>query len=81
MSLSVDLPEALAARVAEVAAQRGLSAAQVVAELVASHIADPAMELPSRRHLAFAGIGASSGGRSAAEADEMLAEGFGRDCA
>jgi hypothetical protein len=79
MSLSVDLPDALAARVAEVAAQRALSAAEVVAELVAAHLAEPAAELPSRRHLAFAGIGASSSDRSAAEADEMLAEGFGRD--
>jgi hypothetical protein len=32
-----------------------------------------------RRKLAFAGIGESSSGRSAAQADEMLAEGFGRD--
>jgi hypothetical protein len=79
MSLSVDLPDALAARVAEVAAQRALSAAEVVAELVAAHLAEPAAELPLRRHLAFAGIGASSSDRSAAEADEMLAEGFGRD--
>jgi hypothetical protein len=31
------------------------------------------------RCAAFAGIGESSSGRSAAEADEMLAEGFGRD--
>ncbi len=75
MSLNVDLPEVLAARVAEVAAQRGLSAAEVVAELVAAHLAEP----PARRRLAFAGIGASSSDRSAAEADEMLAEGFGRD--
>lgn len=79
MSLSVDLPQAIAARVAEVAAQRGLSAAEVVADLVAAQLADPAAELPSHRHLAFAGFGASSSGRGAAEADEMLAEGFGRD--
>lgn len=79
MSLSVDLPDAVAARVADVAAQRGLSPAEVVAELVAVHLAEPAAEVRARRHLAFAGIGASVTGRDAAEADEMLAEGFGRD--
>ncbi|MGI8684177.1 MAG: hypothetical protein ACR2MO_03625 [Acidimicrobiales bacterium] len=79
MTVSVELPEWLAARVAEVAAQRGLSAAEVVTELVAAQLADPAAGLLSRPRLAFAGIGASSTGRGAAEADEMLAEDFGRD--
>ncbi len=79
MSLSVDLPDALAARVAAVAAQRGLSPAEVVTELVAAQLADPTVGLSSRRFLAFAGIGASSSGQGAAEADEMLAEDFGRD--
>ncbi len=32
-----------------------------------------------RRYLAFAGVGASSSGRGAAEADELLDKGFGRD--
>jgi hypothetical protein len=32
-----------------------------------------------RRRLTFAAVGASNSGRGAAEADEMLAEGFGRD--
>ena len=32
-----------------------------------------------RRHLAFVAIGASGQSHGAAEADELLAEGFGRD--
>jgi hypothetical protein len=34
----------------------------------------------ARRRLVFAGIGSSTSGRHAADADDMLAEGFGRDC-
>lgn len=79
MSLSVDIPEPLAARIAEAAARRGVSPAEVVAELVAAHLAEPTEERPARRRLSFAGIGASSSGVGAADADEMLAEGFGRD--
>ncbi|MDP9403146.1 MAG: hypothetical protein M3P85_07370 [Actinomycetota bacterium] len=51
----------------------------MVAELVAAHLAEPAEEWPARRRLAFAGIGGSASGVGAADADEMLAEGFGRD--
>jgi hypothetical protein len=35
------------------------------------------VHLPGK--LAFAAVGSSSSGRSASEADELLAEGFGRD--
>ena len=42
-----------------------------------------AAQLPKQatvhRRLAFAAVGASTSGRGAAEADEMLTEGFGRD--
>jgi hypothetical protein len=37
------------------------------------------LESAPRRRLAFAAVGASTSGRGAAESDEMLAEGFGRD--
>ena len=37
-----------------------------------------AMERPTRRRLSFVGLGSSTSGRTASEADEMLAEGFGR---
>jgi len=33
----------------------------------------------ARHRLAFAAVGTSTSGHGAAEADEMLAEGFGRD--
>jgi hypothetical protein len=51
----------------------------VIAELAAQLPAD-ASASPKRKHrLSFIGIGASSSGRAARDADEMLAEGFGRD--
>jgi len=80
MSTTVTLSEDLAGRVARVAARRGVSADEVVAQTLAAHLADTdeiAVHRP--RRLAFAGIGASTSGRTAAQADEMLAEGFGLD--
>ncbi len=51
---------------------------RVAADLLAERL--PHAGKPRRRpKLAFAAIGESSSGRSAAEADEMLADGFGRD--
>jgi len=81
MSTIVTLPEDLAGRVARVAARRGVSADEVVAQTLAAHLADPDAEVAvdRPRRLAFAGIGASTSGRTAAQADEMLAEGFGLD--
>ena len=74
MSLTVHLPGDLAAALEAEAARRGQTPDQVAAELLA-------VQLPSRGHrrLAFAGVGSSSSGQNAADADEMLAEGFGRD--
>lgn len=76
MSVTVHLPEELARRVEEVAARRHLSAEQVAIETIEHHLDD---EARPRRHLAFAAIGRSDGTRGATEADELLAEGFGRD--
>jgi hypothetical protein len=76
MAMTVSLPEPLAAVLEAEAARRGQTPDQVAAELLAERL--PHAGAP-RRRLAFAGIGASSSGRSAADADEMLAEGFGRD--
>jgi hypothetical protein len=59
------------------AARRGQNPDQVAADLLAEQL--PPSERRHRGRLAFAGIGESSSGRSAAEADEMLAEGFRRD--
>jgi metal-responsive CopG/Arc/MetJ family transcriptional regulator len=79
MSTKVTLPDDLADELARVAAERGVSVDQVVAELVATQLSAARSERPARRRLAFAGIGASTSRRGAADADEMLAEGFGRD--
>jgi hypothetical protein len=76
MTMTVHLHGQLAAALEAEAARRGQRTDQVAADLLAE-------QLPSsgkrRRQLAFAGIGESSSGRSAAAADEMQAEGFGRD--
>ncbi len=81
MSTTVTLPEDLAGRVARVAARRGVTADEVVAQTLAAHLADTDAEVDVHRprRLAFAGIGASTSGRTAAQADEMLTEGFGLD--
>lgn len=77
MSVSVHLPEELAARLAAEASRRGVSVDELTIELLADRL--PAEAGRGPRRLAFAGIGASTSGRHAAEADELLAEGFGRD--
>jgi plasmid stability protein len=77
MSLTVHLPGELAAALQAEAARRGQSPDQVAADLLAAQLPPPGR--PPRRRLAFAAVGSSSSGRSASEADELLAEGFGRD--
>ena len=76
MTITVHLHDDLAATLEAEAARRGQSPEQVAADLLAERLTHARKP---RRKLAFAGIGESSSGRSAAEADEMLAEGFGRD--
>ncbi len=60
----------IAERLTDEAARRGLTAEQLLVEL--------AEDRPPRRRLGFVGLGASTSGRTAREADDMLAEGFGR---
>ena len=74
MTVTLHLDDAVAEALAAEAARRGQTADQLAAELLTA-------QLPGapRRRLAFAAVGASASGRGAAEADEMLAEGFGRD--
>lgn len=59
MSLLVNLPEELAARVAEVAAERGVSAEEVVADAVAAQLSAPISDDPLE---AFVASGASGRG-------------------
>lgn len=75
MTVNVDLPEDLLAALKQEAEQRGITLDAVIAESVGEHLRTPR----PRRQFALAGIGASTSGRSARDADEMLAEGFGRD--
>ena len=71
----VELSDEVLARLEAEATRRGLSIEAIITELAA--------QLPSERSgrdrkLSFVGIGASLSGRTARDADEMLAEGFGR---
>lgn len=71
MSVNVRLPDDVAALLAKEAARQSMTADELAARVLAEHI-------PARRKLGFVAIGASSCGRTAAEAEELLAEGFGR---
>jgi hypothetical protein len=75
MTLTVHLPAGVAAALEAEAARRGQSPGQVAADLLAEQLPHPG----ARRRLAFAGAGSSTSGRNAADADDMLAEGFGRE--
>ncbi len=74
MPVTIDLPAEAQARLENEAARRGLTVNQLIMELAAA-LPDPA----PRRKLGFVSLGASTTGRSARDADEMLAEGFGRN--
>jgi hypothetical protein len=73
MSISVSLPDDLAARIAAEAAKRGVSTDELAAEYLAERFQ------PRKHRLGFGPLGASTSGRRARDAEEMLAEGFGRD--
>jgi ribosomal protein L12E/L44/L45/RPP1/RPP2 len=75
MSMTLHVPEDLGSRLAAEAERRGVSIDELSAQLLVAGLDERSV----RRHLAFAGIGASGSARGGAQADEMLAEGFGRD--
>jgi hypothetical protein len=75
VTLTLQVPEDLAGRLAAEASRRGISVEELSALLLAAGLDQPAQ----RRHLAFAAIGASGSARGGAQADELLAEGFGED--
>jgi hypothetical protein len=79
MSMTLDLPDDVARRVAAEAARRGLTPEQVAAEAIVARFPPEAPQRSPKRRLAFGAIGRSGSGRWAADTDEMLAEGFGRD--
>jgi hypothetical protein len=76
MTLTVDLPESTLVRLRAEAERRGVSIDLVIAELAE---ALPAETPEVERKLSFIGLGSSSSGRHARDADELLADGFGRD--
>lgn len=69
--LTVEVPDEVAKRVADAAAERGVAPEALAGEVLAG-------QFPPRRKLGFAGLGRSTSGRRAAEDEDMLAEGFGR---
>lgn len=71
--LTIEVPDDVATRLVADAAERGMAPETLAGQVVAEQFST------RRRRLAFGGIGSSTSGRRAAEADEMLAEGFGRD--
>jgi hypothetical protein len=80
MAVTVDLPAEALARLEAEAARRGVGIDVVIAELAETLPPGDIGEAPVRRRkLAIAGIGSSGGTRGrAADADELLADGFGR---
>ncbi len=79
--MTVNLPDDAARRLAAEAARRGITVDEVITELVATLPtgAPGAPERSGKRRLEFVAMGASTSGRRAVDAEEMLAEGFGRD--
>ena len=80
VSSVVRLPDSLADQLAVEAVRRGVSVDELSAEILRTGLSHSDLGPTSeRRQLAFAAIGASGSARGAGQADELLAEGFGRD--
>ena len=77
--MTVNLPDEVARRLAAEAARRGQAVDQVAADVLAAGLPHEVHEGAPGRSLEFLGMGASTDGRRASDAEEMLAEGFGRD--
>lgn len=76
MTMTVEVPEPLAGRLAAEAQARGVTAEQVAVEALTERFGQP------RRKLSFAAVGSSTSGRRARDAEATLAEGgFGIDSA
>ena len=73
--ITVELPEDVLIRLQSEATRRGVSIDVVITELAT---ALPDDHVPVEQGPSFIGLGASSSGGSARDADELLADGFGR---
>lgn len=69
---TIEVDEQVAARVAQAETEQVVPPGQLAGQILARQFG------PRRRRLAFAGVGASGSSRGAAQADELVAEGFGR---
>lgn len=80
MSVTVTLPDDLAARLAEEAERRHVTPDEVVASLIVEHVpTQPEASEEARSALeAFIGCGASTDGRRAADVEDWLRERFSR---
>ena len=76
MTLTVEISEDALARLRAEADRRGVSIDVVIAELAETL---PPESTSEERKLSFIALGASTSGRRARDADELLADGFGRD--
>ncbi len=77
MLVTFKLSDDTLARLRAEAERRDITLDGVVTDLIMTLPVRP-VELKSRK-LGFVALGRSTSGRSAADADEILAEGFGRD--
>jgi hypothetical protein len=75
MAVTIDLIEDALERLQAEAGRRGVSIDVVVAELIQSLPADGS----APRKLSFIGLGSSSSGQYARDADDLLADGLGRE--
>jgi predicted transcriptional regulator len=77
MTMNVNVSDDVVRRLEAVAHARGVTVEELAAEVLTENALHVDAE-PRRRHLSFAGIGASKQGISH-QVDELLAGGFGRD--
>lgn len=78
VAVTLDRPHDVAARFAAEAQRRGVSVGQLLASLPESFPAS-ADRASTGRRLGFVGLGASTAGRRARDAEDLLARGFGQD--
>jgi hypothetical protein len=71
MTVTLNLPDDAAARLAAEAARRGITVDELVTELAAGLPAEPS-ERPGRRRLSFSGVGASGGGEAVGRNHEAI---------
>lgn len=76
MSISITFPDDVAAGLAAEAAKRDTTPDALAIEFVVERL--PQGEPKRGRRLSFTAVGESTSGRTSAEAEDMLAEGFGR---